>query len=58
MGKGKGDISHFICRIKPGKILFELNGVSKFQAFRILTKSSYKLSVKTKFVDFLDYCIH
>lgn len=29
MGKGKGDISHWVCKIKPGKILYEIDGVQK-----------------------------
>ena len=50
MGKGKGSVSHWICRIKPGKILFEVDGVSKDIARLALEKAAYKIPVKCKFV--------
>lgn len=54
MGKGKGDISHFICRVKPGKILFELDNISKEQAIESLRKSSSKIPIKTRIISILD----
>ncbi len=48
MGKGKGDVDHYCCVIKPGKILFEIGGTTKEKAFAAFKKASYKLPVKTK----------
>jgi large subunit ribosomal protein L16 len=50
MGAGKGDVSHFVSPVVPGRVLFELDGVSEDQAKEILRKVSSKLSVTTKFV--------
>jgi len=50
MGKGKGDVDHFVSKVKPGKILFELNGVSKEDAYKAFIKASAKLSTKTRIV--------
>jgi large subunit ribosomal protein L16 len=50
MGKGKGSLSHWICRAKAGKILFEVDGVSEDLARLALEKASYKIPVKCKFV--------
>ncbi len=48
MGKGKGNLSHWIALIKKGQILFEISGVNKETAFLILKKSKSKLPIKTK----------
>jgi len=50
MGSGKGDISHFVASVVPGKVMFELDGVPEREARDILRVVSSKLSVKTKFV--------
>lgn len=50
MGAGKGDVSHFVAPVVPGKMLFELDGVSEEVAKGILRTVSSKLSVTTKFV--------
>jgi large subunit ribosomal protein L16 len=50
MGAGKGDVSHFVSPVVPGRVLFEIDGVSEDQAKQILKKVSSKLSVTTKFV--------
>ncbi|MCF7836073.1 MAG: 50S ribosomal protein L16 [Candidatus Marinimicrobia bacterium] len=50
MGKGKGDPDHFVAVVKPGRILFELEGVSLEIAKKAIKKASSKLPVKTKFV--------
>ena len=48
MGKGKGSPEFFACRVKPGRILFEFDGVSEQIAKEALYKASAKLPVKTK----------
>ena len=48
MGKGKGNPEFFACRVKPGRILFEVDGVSDQIAKEALYKASAKLPIKTK----------
>ncbi|EMS36218.1 50S ribosomal protein L16 [Candidatus Liberibacter americanus] len=50
MGKGKGSVDKWVCRVSPGRILFELDGVSEEVAKEALRIGAAKLSVKTKFV--------
>ena len=50
MGKGKGSPEFWACRVKPGRILFEVDGVSEQIAKEALYKASAKLPIKTKFI--------
>ena len=50
MGKGKGSPEFWVCRVKPGRILFEVDGVSEDVARIALYKASAKLPIKTRFV--------
>ena len=50
MGKGKGAPEFWACRVKPGRILFEVDGVSEEVAREALYKASAKLPIKTKFI--------
>ncbi len=50
MGKGKGNIEYWVAVVKPGKILYELDGVEENIARRALKLAGDKLSVKTMFV--------
>lgn len=50
MGSGKGDPEYWVAVVKPGHILFEINGVSQRMAKQAMKLASYKLPVKTKFV--------
>jgi large subunit ribosomal protein L16 len=50
MGKGKGSPESWVAVVKPGRMLFELEGVTRETAERALALASAKLSVKTKFV--------
>lgn len=50
MGKGKGELDHWVAVIKRGKILFELGGVPEEYAKRCFRLAAYKLPVRTKFV--------
>ena len=54
MGKGKGAPDHWVAVIKPGRILYEMEGVSEAEAREALRLASHKLSVKTKFVKRLE----
>ena len=50
MGKGKGTPEFWVCRVKPGRILFEVDGVTETVAKIALYKASTKLPIKTKFI--------
>ena len=50
MGKGKGDPDRFVAEVKPGRVLFELDGVSEKVAKEAFRRASSKLAVKTRFV--------
>ena len=50
MGSGKGNPEFWIARVLPGKILFEMNGVTKEQAQEAFLRASHKLPFKTKFL--------
>lgn len=50
MGGGKGAVDHYVVPIKPGRVLFEMDGVSKDLAEEAMRRASYKLPVKTKFI--------
>ena len=49
MGKGKGSPEYYACRVKPGRIIFEIDGVSE-EVAKILFKAGAKLPIKTKFI--------
>ena len=50
MGKGKGSPEYYACRVKPGRIIFEIDGVSEEVAREALYKASAKLPLDTKIV--------
>ncbi|MCA9404153.1 MAG: 50S ribosomal protein L16 [Candidatus Omnitrophica bacterium] len=50
MGKGKGDLDHWVAVVRRGKVIFELSGVPEDFAKTVLRLVSFKLPVKTKFV--------
>lgn len=50
MGKGKGAVDHFVAVVKPGRILFEMDGIKEEVARKAMSLAAYKLNVKTKFV--------
>ena len=50
MGSGKGAVDYWVAVIKPGAVLFEINGLEKAQAYKVLKLASYKLPIKTKII--------
>ena len=50
MGKGKGAPDHFVAVVKPGRILYEIDGVDMKIAEEAIRLASHKLPLKTKFV--------
>lgn len=55
MGKGKGSLDHWVAVVKPGRIMFEVAGVSEEVAREALRLASYKLPVRTKIVSRKDF---
>ncbi|MCQ2562282.1 MAG: 50S ribosomal protein L16 [Alphaproteobacteria bacterium] len=51
MGKGKGAVEYWICRVKPGRIMFEVDGVKPEVAQEAFALAAAKLPVKTKIVE-------
>lgn len=50
MGKGKGSIDYWAARVKPGRVMFEIDGVSEEVAREALRLGGRKLSIKTRFI--------
>ena len=50
MGGGKGAVDHYVYPIKPGRIIFELDGLEEEMAKEAFRKASDKLPIKTKFI--------
>ena len=50
MGGGKGSLDHFVAVVKPGRILFEMDGVTENIANEALRLAANKLRVQTKFI--------
>jgi large subunit ribosomal protein L16 len=50
MGKGKGAPDHWVVVVRPGKVLYEMEGVSETEAREAFRLASHKLALKTKFV--------
>ncbi|MGP0088549.1 MAG: 50S ribosomal protein L16 [Xanthobacteraceae bacterium] len=50
MGKGKGTPEYWVCRVKPGRIMFEIDGVSVEVAREALALAAAKLPIKTRFI--------
>jgi large subunit ribosomal protein L16 len=51
MGKGKGSPDHWVAVVKPGRIMYEMEGVSEELAREALRLAAHKLPIKTKFVE-------
>ena len=50
MGKGKGSPEYWVCRVKPGRIMFELDGVPRNLAREAFSLAAAKLPVDTRFI--------
>lgn len=50
MGGGKGAVSHYVATVKPGTIMFEMDGVSEAVAKEAMRLASHKLPIKTRFI--------
>ena len=50
MGSGKGAVEYYVAVVKPGRIIFEISGVSEDVAREAMRKAGHKLPINTKFV--------
>lgn len=50
MGAGKGDVAYFVASVAPGRILFEIDGLTEKESRRVMKNVASKLSVRSKFV--------
>jgi large subunit ribosomal protein L16 len=50
MGSGKGSVDHYAARVKPGRIMFEMDGVSEEVAKEAMRLAAHKLPVRTRFI--------
>jgi large subunit ribosomal protein L16 len=50
MGKGKGSVDHYVVPVKPGMIMFEMEGISEPEAKKAMVSAAHKLPIKCKFV--------
>ncbi len=50
MGKGKGSVDHWVAVVKPGRIMFEISGVTDDVAREALERGSFKLPIRTQIV--------
>ncbi len=50
MGKGKGNVEYWVAVVKPGRILYEMEGVTQAIAEKALGLAAYKLPIRTQFV--------
>ena len=48
MGKGKGPVEYYVAVVKPGRVLFEMEGVEDEQATKAFALAAYKLPIATK----------
>lgn len=55
MGKGKGNLDHYVALVQPGRVMFELDGVPREVAEEALRLAAQKLPVKTRTVTRPDY---
>ena len=55
MGKGKGAVDHYVCEVQPGRVLFEIEGVSEELAYESLRLAAQKLPIICKAVTRYDF---
>ena len=50
MGSGKGSVDHYVAKVRPGRVLFEMDGVAEEVAKEAMRLAAHKLPLQTKFV--------
>jgi large subunit ribosomal protein L16 len=51
MGKGKGSVDRWVCKVKPGRVMFEIDGVSEDVARGAFERAAAKLAVQTRIIE-------
>lgn len=51
MGKGKGSVDRWVCKVKPGRVMFEIDGVSEELARGAFERAAAKLAVQTRIIE-------
>ncbi len=51
MGKGKGNPEYWVAVVKPGRIMFEIDGVERESAREAMRKAGHKMPIKTRFIE-------
>lgn len=51
MGKGKGAVDHYVAKVKPGKVMFEMGGIDRELAKKAMDLAAHKLGIRTKFIE-------
>jgi large subunit ribosomal protein L16 len=54
MGKGKGNVDHWVCVVKPGRVMFEMSGIDEETARQALRLAGFKMPIQTKFIKRVD----
>lgn len=57
MGSGKGSVEHWVAKVKPGRVLFEMAGIREDQAREALRLAGHKLPIRTQFVKREDHSV-
>ena len=50
MGKGKGAVDHYVCIVKPGMVMFEMEGLDRETAKKAMELAGHKLPIKCQFI--------
>lgn len=51
LGGGKGNVDHYVVPVKPGRVMFEIDGVSRNVALRALRLAGHKMPVRVKYIE-------
>lgn len=51
MGQGKGDVDHYAFAVRPGRVIFEIEGIDRASSIEALEKAAAKLPLKTKIIE-------
>jgi large subunit ribosomal protein L16 len=53
MGSGKGNVEYYIAKIKPGRVIFEIDGIDELSSLTALQKAASKLPFKSKIINLI-----
>ncbi len=58
MGSGKGSVDHWVAPVRPGRVLFEMEGVAEDQAREAFRLAAFKLPMRTQFIAREKHAVH